>query len=50
LRIAKRVIDALEKVIEVLNHSDFSEDAVHDVFPPSFFIMNGNWAGSAKLP
>ena len=40
LRVAERVIDPLEKLIEILDHPNFREDAAHDVFPPSFFVVN----------
>src|SRR5262249_46672964 len=40
LAVAKRVVNAVEERVEVLDHSDLAEHAVYDVFPPLFLVCN----------
>ena len=47
--ITKGVIDAVEEFVKILHHSDFAEYAIHDVFPPSLFVLNRNRTCTAKL-
>src|SRR5262249_48741555 len=48
---AKPVVHLIEELVEVFHHSDFAEDAVDNILPPSFLILNRYWAASAaELP
>src|SRR5262249_51235068 len=46
----KSIVHFIEELVEVINHANFGEDAMHDVLPPSFLIFDRQWTGTAKLP
>src|SRR5207302_7155170 len=48
--VAKPVVQLLEEFIKVIDHSDFAEDTMNYILPPSFLILNRQWTRSAELP
>jgi hypothetical protein len=39
----------IKEWVEVLNHADFGEYSMYDVFPPLFLILDSHRAGATKV-